>query len=640
MIKYPYLNDHVFLKQIDALHNRTYYANLIILTKEEMPLTNIEGLVIDGSISLNGNSAIRRSGSINLIATDATYNLTDLANLIAINKRVIVEIGIENIFTQYTDYPILWFPFGTFVISNANISKSTSGIRISVNIKDKMALLNGECGGTIYTAITHSPMYIEQADGKYGQEKVLFRTLITELVHKWGNIPTHKIIIEDLEDILKNTVAWGGSKPLYIKDSLVSTDILPGASNIVQYHENAGYILTDFVYPDELTSAVGESVMQVLDKIKKMLGNFEYFFDIEGNFRFRKIRNYLNEGSAFDNLEEAFGDAYLVGKSEGEKVTFSFRDTDLVASYSNQPKYEAIKNDYVAWGVKGDNKVAIRYHLIIDNTPEFIHATYSAYCYTDEFGVFRAVPQGKTMDNQILTDIEINDWRVWLYYDYVVNGNYNDYGEELKQEFPRIYDLKTGEYFAMQGDDAQQRSVLNSMVYWIDILDPAQIVGNELAKKALSNMTVSAIGRRTKTIKDDKINCLFNIMPPDLIFIEAGKGADTTTARQAAQRYIASHGLTTAWTQVKEEIYKQFNIGTLINPAYDAIRSVLHETTAYNETISLSTIPVLHLEPNMRIEVEDAETNISGDYMINSLTIPLGYNGMMTINASRAIERI
>ena len=34
---------------------------------------------------------------------------------------------------------------------------------MSVNLKDKMALLNGECGGTIYTSVTHSPIY--NADG-------------------------------------------------------------------------------------------------------------------------------------------------------------------------------------------------------------------------------------------------------------------------------------------------------------------------------------------------------------------------------------------------------------------------------------------------------------------------------------------
>jgi hypothetical protein len=47
-----------------------------------------------------------------------------------------------------------------------------------------------------------------------------------------------------------------------------------------------GYKGTELVYPGDLIANVNETVVSVLDKIKNVLGNFEYFFDVDGNFVF------------------------------------------------------------------------------------------------------------------------------------------------------------------------------------------------------------------------------------------------------------------------------------------------------------------------------------------------------------------
>jgi hypothetical protein len=39
-------------------------------------------------------------------------------------------------------------------------------------------------------------------------------------------------------------------------------------------------------YAGDLIANVGETVVSVLDKIKNMLGEFEYFYDLEGHFVF------------------------------------------------------------------------------------------------------------------------------------------------------------------------------------------------------------------------------------------------------------------------------------------------------------------------------------------------------------------
>jgi hypothetical protein len=44
------------------------------------------------------------------------------------------------------------------------------------------------------------------------------------------------------------------------------------------------------------------------------------------------------------------------------------------------------------------------------------------------------------------------------------------------------------------------------------------------------------------------------------------------------------------------------------------------------------------LEPNSKILINDEERNIHGDYIVDKLTIPLAYNGTMSITATKAPE--
>ena len=51
-------------------------------------------------------------------------------------------------------------------------------------------------------------------------------------------------------------------------------------------------------------------------------------------------------------------------------------------------------------------------------------------------------------------------------------------------------------------------------------------------------------------------------------------------------------------------------------------------------------IPLFFLEPNIRIFVQDGESGIFGDYMINSISMTLDVNGTMSLSCSKALERI
>ena len=80
--------------------------------------------------------------------------------------------------------------------------------------------------------------------------------------------------------------------------------------------------------------------------------------------------------------------------------------------------------------------------------------------------------------------------------------------------------------------------------------------------------------------------------------------------------------------------------GGALRPAYDEIKKELYQYTNYNEQISLTTLPIYYLEPNVRITVRDNESNIFGDYIVKSISLPLDIDGTMSLSCTRALERI
>ena len=110
---------------------------------------------------------MRRTATLSLFAEEKENDLTNVDHLFSVNKKCIIEVGIVNTVPEYrfgiTDEEnyttftvinyqerygdIVWFPLGLFVMFNPSIAHSAQGVTISMQLKDKMCLLNGDLGG-------------------------------------------------------------------------------------------------------------------------------------------------------------------------------------------------------------------------------------------------------------------------------------------------------------------------------------------------------------------------------------------------------------------------------------------------------------------------------------------------------------
>lgn len=663
----PYLKDSSFLKQFDKIRLKQQFVKILVLTFDQVPIQQIHGKVTGGSISLDGSSSMRRTCNISLVIDNDQKISDNIKNLLSINKKIRISIGFTNVTDKYQDYSILWFPQGIFVITSLNITHGGDGISVSLTLHDKMALLNGQCGGILpASTIFHQVEEIDDEGNTYITKPTIHK-IIQELVNHFGGEQIGKIIISDIENQAKQVMKWVGSTPLYyyqniekgVTTNLFTTSLsrLPNSNYKKQYNygQDVGYILTDFTYPGELIGNAGDTVVTILDQIKDVLGNYEYFYDINGNFRFQEIKNYLNTSKASKIIEKEFSSQEYLVDFYNNKSIYTFENGEIIQSYSNSPQYQQIKNDFIIWGKKKtlqNQEIPIRYHLAIDNKPSFGETSYKVFFYTDpEDDIKKAkVPEEvKTLPekggfnkyylfnneiykwdtvekNMIKTDytykeIKAKDFRTQLYLSGLYHENKgtesNYYFAELKNQWPKLYDIENGKFF----DEIIKQP--NNADYFLDFISyPA----------AASQFSVQNVGRRTTTIVDDKINCIFSPQFPNVVLINNSMSNIDDIIENCKRKGQQ-------WSQVDDSVYSMLDAGGGFRSAFDQIKKQLFQYTNYNEQISLTTLPIYYLEPNTRISVYDQESGIYGDYIIKNISFSLDINGTMSLSCSKAIER-
>lgn len=649
-MKYPYLNDSNFLQKFYNEHLSEMFAKITIYDWAERPIQEIQTIVTGGNVSISADSIVRRTCNLNTILPAEEFNYDDVSFLFSLNRKLSLEVGFVNFTGQYLDYDKIWFPLGFYIIISCDATKNSGGISLSLQLRDKMCLLNGDVGGVLPSAIEWDKYDTIDKNGMTITTYPTIYQIIVELLNHWGGEQLGKIIIRDLDTKAKMYVKWNGKQDLYItKDDIYTLEPSDDAK-VVNPGDDIGFIYTDFIYPEELNTEAGAKITDVLDNIKNKLGNYEYYYDIDGNFIFQEIKNYLNTSQSTDILNNMDQFNYNVDYSLGKSV-YSFDNDNLLTSLSNNPQYNMIKNDFCIWGQSKSSSglsKAVCYHLVIDDKPIVTDTEYKAVLYEDKDGLTKLkmpiyfeslenfplkgeegifyCDEGSQLiyvwdtDKYALSQYRLQtfkatDWRTELYYQSLLEDLYGTstsyYKAELDNFMPQIYDFEKGEY----------KSDIKELTYFLDFIDSGA---------AVSKYSISRIGRRQMVETIDSVNCVFEPEMQDIVFVTKGDQDAIKDCEDRGQSY----------KELPKEIYDNLSAGGLYNSAFNAVRDKLYTYLSYNSSISLSSLPIYHLEVNTRINVNDKQSGISGDYVIKSLTIPLEISGTMSISANQALERI
>ena len=545
-------------------------------------------------------------GASGIYEIDKFYNTDRPNEFITLDEEqmqsIMPKIKVTNSYYAKNPYPdILWFPQGTFVISNFNSSIQTNGQTVTINGKDKMCMLNGDLGGQltasidfgqeemldyIYTEhvftdlrdyISHTyylptneykeykgnfnanqvyyvkdgenhykkaaitnfasnmTYYVrcyELASGEfdssktyYDKEEMIVKTpipikkIIREAVHAWAGEPYQNIIINDLDDFGLEQLTYKGDKTLYCyrpidddvyrqlstssntvvyivpeslktaadgnaaeavasafarnhnnwlsgtladlddqihfdpavggiaeRDTLSLTWVMrdggrsskPCVIRKLEYGEDAGYRSTELTYAGELICAIGDTVTSVLDKIKNMLGNFEYFYNLQGQFVFQKKQTYID--TAWTTVKKVEGDVIVTPSELTSSVMYNFEGNKLITAFQNTPDMANMRNDYSVWGVrKGISGIDLPVHMryAIDKKP-LIYTSYDGITYGTVAGFQIVEELGQEIQHTATFTYEKEPIPEWLAATSNLWWSVSDWAE--------YYKLLTGEY--------------------------------------------------------------------------------------------------------------------------------------------------------------------------------------------------
>lgn len=414
-----------FLQLLHEQRERTTYVRLTALDREDRPIESIEGLATSGSINIDGKSAMQRTCNLTLAAKE--ININDY--YWTFNQKFQVEIGLENKIDKTHD-SVIWFKQGIFYITTFSCALSVNSYNISISGKDKLCRLDGSMGGLFSAPTDLGSIEEENKNGDIEIKQLPIDQIIREMVHTYGDEPFHNIIINDLEEaglmlqeyrydqdlflireadsddysqgdiggnvrvkvvnekseVIINEVPLKEltNSSIFVFDDLsdlTDTDstvfTIPNSKNPetkyraarILYGQTAGFKETPLTYAGKLIANAGESVTSILDKIVQMLGDFEYFYNLDGQFIFQKKKTYVNTiwtPEQKNNEGESFIDPYAT------PFAYTFGDFSQVTSFSNSSAISEVKNDFSVWGERqcvGGGNIPIHMRYAIDIKP-------------------------------------------------------------------------------------------------------------------------------------------------------------------------------------------------------------------------------------------------------------------------------
>ena len=811
------LLDNIFLEKLFTAYDREIYAKITALNFDEFPTEEISGKVTGGSINVDGTSACRRTCSLTLVANEVNINdyywglNTKFELQIGLTNHIDEKYP-DIIWFKEGIYLITTFStaLGT---SNYTINiqgKDKMGL-LDGTIGGSLTALSYDFGREDYidengvshrrklpirdivTELIHEYAHepweniIVQDLDDFGVELLQYRGTTTNPLYLFFNINSQEVEQMTLDGSftvykgrqiscaisnIENIVFEVNDKGEEVKGKYYNLNELYTVSNPTAFKLNrndeeenyyiikittgqtCGYRMTDITYAGDLIANVGETVVSVLDKICKMLGDFEYYYDTEGKFIFKRKNQYIYKSFNHHTTTES-SQSYVENSAYISPTVWDFTGSTLVTSFNNTPNLSELKNDYSLWGTRKSltgNDLPVHLRYAIDKKPTYYKTlrgdAYGTTTFIDQIRdqitkevhkemdivindnpnftyINDGIDYNETINRRVeekMKDIIIVDWREIIYQmaiDYrrfnhcddfglkvqEVNGKqldgkyiyprgvtgYEQYYVDMEGFWRQIYcpqydyttitlsenqyiNAKPGEYFVKYWNtddencyearylykdittaDLTYNDISNGVLHtvsspynltttyyykpdpneWIDGWNP--IVDNSPESLNfwfdflddggdIERYGTSFVGDRPKAVNDSMIKSIYFRETPTLIFTDNIAKIDKKLGYSYLQYSPAMASLFTMSAQGKDAI--------------DVLYEHLYKNSYCIESVTVNALPIYHLEPNNMINILDTRAGINGTYVMTKFTLPLTYNGTMSITATKAVEEI
>lgn len=201
------------------------YIKINLLNYQFQTVDSIEGVCTAGSISINANSDIRRTGSITLVVNNSSFEV-ESGSKIWLDKYAQIYIGIMSFMTGEVEY----VNCGIYIIDAPSYQYDPSTNTLTLSLLDLMAKLTGIRNG-----------YLE-------------------------GVPVVLNAGENIRQAIIDTLALGGFNKYVVENA-------PSPGTI----------------PNDLEFSQGSTVYDLLSGLRDIYPNYEIFFDINNVFYYKPI---------------------------------------------------------------------------------------------------------------------------------------------------------------------------------------------------------------------------------------------------------------------------------------------------------------------------------------------------------------
>lgn len=248
---------------------RYLHIRIEILNENDRVIDSIEGYSISGGLNFDGNSTYRRTGDLEMIIINQSNVLPANDSNIWFNRKVRIKIGLKNFNDE-----IIWFNQGIFLIQDADLDLSKDQKTISISLTDLVANLDGTFKGTL------------------SNEVKIINSGVT------------------VSEAIKSTVIQLGK--VLINDVRVN-----GSSATV---------------PFTIEKSPNSSIYDLAKELVDLYMGYEMFFDKNGRFIVRKIKDGKND-----------------------PIVWDFSEMDVTINCIKNIDFSNVKNSIYVWGRKNED---------------------------------------------------------------------------------------------------------------------------------------------------------------------------------------------------------------------------------------------------------------------------------------------
>ncbi len=270
--------------------SQTMKLKIEVLDLNQKIIGTIECGLVSGSVSISGESDIRRTASFIIQPTLTEHIKLAETSLLWLNKDIKISVGLYNPRTKQYKY----YPLGCYVYTDTSETYDATTNNLTINCSDFMKKLDGTKNGQLGALIISYPAYKENEETGQPTEYNIIRNAVIETLEKLARITNHRI--DDIGEY-KAMPEYNDEWEKYRSEHVNTWNTIP--------------------FDQEFTA--GCSVLSILTTFRDLYPNYEMFFDMENNTFVCQLRPMCYEDEIY--IDNSFLQRILISENTSVDMT-------------------------------------------------------------------------------------------------------------------------------------------------------------------------------------------------------------------------------------------------------------------------------------------------------------------------------